>query len=382
MAETLITRTFAEGLQPLGAAAQRNHALITDRVAARFSSRHALLFCEPVTTRDGVATDWYAGTTGTVRRLDDLGDDEAGPAQQRLGELVADIVALANECEAAGDGRLAEALRNAVEVPASDAVWLIGDQPILVTWAHSRDVDKAPRGVLRRFLPPVPPPPPEPAARRIREPVTARDVLWWLGWLVLGVLVFWGFWLLVQPCGLRLPGMPNLDMCPPSLASVIEVEKDRRASLADRVARLERDLAATCAPWRPRDVIEDVLAEGGAVGAVNVILSWEGPTDLDLHIHCPSGARVGLGMQVACGAHWDVDHIGAPAGRSQVENTVFADMPAPGKYRVRVHNFDGEGGTDIPFTLSIIIDGDETVHSGTSAGHHDEWWTEFEIGGT
>ena len=254
MSETLIARTFAEGLRPLGAAAQRNHALITDAVAARLSPAHALLFCEPVTTPDGVATDWYAQARGVVRRLDELGSQEGEAARRRLGELVGDILSIADEIEVGGsetDRRLAEALRNAAEVPDGNAIWLVGDQPVLVTWAHSRDIDKAPRGIIRTFIPakPPPPPPPRPAGEPViietREPLTFRGVLWWFGWLVLAVLVFWVFWLLVAPCALRGPGFLAIDACPSSLASEIRVETDQRAALEDRVAMLERDLART-----------------------------------------------------------------------------------------------------------------------------------------
>ena len=252
MSETLIARTYAEGLRPLGAAAQRNHALITDAVAARLSPAHALLFCEPVTTPDGVATDWYAQASGVVRRLDELGSQEGEAARRRLGELVGDILSIADEFEAGGteaDRRLAEALRNAAEVPDGTAIWLVGDQPVLVTWAHSRDIDKAPRGIIRTFIPAKPPPPSQPAPQPVivetREPLTFRDVLWWFGWLVLAALVFWAFWLLVAPCALRGPGFLAIDACPSSLASEIRAETDRQAALDDRVAMLERDLART-----------------------------------------------------------------------------------------------------------------------------------------
>ncbi len=413
MSETLIARTFAEGLRPLGAAAQRNHALITDAVAARLSPAHVLLFCEPVTTPDGVATDWYAQARGVVRRLDELGSQEGEAARRRLGALVGDILSIADEFEAGGseaDRRLAEALRNATEVPDGNAIWLVGDQPVLVTWSNSRDIDKTPRGIIRTFIPAKPPPPPQPAPDPVivetREPLTFRDVLWWFGWLVLAVLVFWVFWLLVAPCALRGPGFLAIDACPSSLASEIRAETDQRAALEDRVAMLERDLARTgraCAQpvalqpppelnvqleppeEEPSDVVETVMDEGGEIGAVNVILSWQGTADLDLWVECPSGMTITHANRQACGGELDTDANHGPAMDSPVENIVFADAPESGSYKVTVDLFGFEeeaSDSVIPFTVVIIIDGEETVHNGSLDMDNRRWFTDFEIGGS
>ena len=401
MSETLIARTFAEGLRPLGASAQRNHALITDAVAARLSPAHALLFCEPVTTPDGVATDWYAQARGAVRRLDEIGPEEGEAARRRLGELVGDILSIADEFEAGGsetDRRLAEALRNATEVPDGNAIWLVGDQPVLVTWSHSRDIDKAPRGIIRTFIPAKPPPPPplrpapDPVIVETREPLTFRDVLWWFGWLVLAALVFWVFWLLVAPCALRGPGFLAIDACPSSLASEIRAETDQRASLEDRVAMLERDLARTgraCGSGpppdeEPGDVVETVMDEGGEIGAVNVILSWPGTADLDLWVECPSGRKIKHSNTQACGGELDIDANNALAMDSPVENIVFAVAPESGSYGVTVDLYSLKAETPesvIPFTVVIIIDGEETVHNGSLDKDNKRWFTDFEIGG-
>ncbi len=406
MAETLITRTFAEGLRPLGSAAQRNHALVTHTLAARLSPAHALLFCEPSPTPDGVATDWYAQATGSVRRLDELEAAEGEAVRARLGGLTADILQLADAIEAS-DRNLAEALRHAVEVPTAGAIWVVGDQPVLVTWAHSREVDKAPLGIVRQFLPRRPPQSAAaltsaPAVAEVREPRTFRDVLWWCGWLLLAALLAWAFWLLVAPCALRLPGTSVLDLCPRSLAPAVRAEEDRRSALEDRVAMLERELAlgGGCValppppqqtaglepPPEPSDPSQTVVEEGGAIGAVNVILSWSGKADLDLHVTCPTGEEIFHGDREGCGGELDVDANANAhtAMASPVENIVFPERPEAGRYRVEVKFYSLRGeprDSRIPFTLTIIVEGEETVHQGVVAKNENEevWATRFTL---
>lgn len=366
MPETLVTRTFAEGLRPLGAASQRNPALITETLRAHLTPAHVLLFCEPSPTPDGVATDWYAQCTGAVWQLDNLDEGEASAVRSRLGELVGDILALADRLETAGgesDRRLAEALRNVVEVPASDAIWLVGDQPVLVTWGYTRDIDKAPRGIIRQFIPARPPPPP-PLPSRTVEDVTVvpdrqrsqSDVLWWLGWLLLAGLVFLVFWLLVAPCAVVLPGLAPVGSCPPAPSTAIAQERDILDTLENRVAMLERELALLDGNCReePEEVTDTVLEEGGILGAVNIILSWQGSTDLDLSVRCPGGVLIDYQNKQGCGGELEVDANVESTMPMPVENIVFEDMPGAGSYPIEAHLFghrNDDPGTPKPFTL-------------------------------
>ena len=418
MAETLIARTYAEGLRPLGSAAQRNYALIFETVASRLSPAHARMFSEPSPTPDGVATDWYAQTEGPARRLDELGAAEAEAARARIGELTRDVLALADELDAGGeeaDRRLGEALRNAVEVPDGDAIWLVGDQPVLVTWAHSRDIDKAPRGVIRRFIPVEPPPAPVPAPAPTHEaaPVPAverrrpRDLLWWFGWLLLATLLFWALYLLIAPCGLRGPGILNFDMCPRADPGpdALDVEAERREALADRIAALERDLnraGISCVPETPQapgpapepepepepereDPVDAVIDEGGEIGTVNIILSWEGTADLDVHVKCPSGETIKHSNKNACGGTLDTDANVGVAKPRPVENVVFSESPTPGTYEVtvRLHaEKQDRNRSRFPFRITIIVDGRRTVHDDSVNTSNRQWTTTFEYTGS
>lgn len=392
MAEILIARTYAEGLRPLGAAAQRNHALITDTLSAQLSPAHALMFSEPSPTPDGAAIDWYAQIEGPVRRLDELGAEESEAARVRIGELTRDVLELAEELDArdtADDRRLADALRNAVEVPDGDAVWLVGDQPVLVSWAHSRDIDKAPRGVIRRFIPAKPPPAPPPAPVVAVERRAPWDILWWMGWLLLAILMFWALYLLIAPCGLRGPGILNFDSCPRAESGLgpLDAEAGRKAALESRIAALERNLAlagGACAPQatQPEDVVRE---EGGAIGKVNVILSWQDTSDLDLTVTCPSGMKIYFASKQACGGELDIDaNYDRPMLPKAVENVVFREAPAIGRYGVTVHLHDQKADENRPhhsFAVTIIIDGRRTVHNGTVGMGRRTWTTSFDYGG-
>ena len=402
MAETLIARTYAEGLRPLGSAAQRNHALVSETVASALSPAHALMFSEPSPTPDGVAIDWYAQTEGAVRRLDELGAEEAEAARARIGALTRDVLALAGELDARGseaDRRLGDALRNALEVPDGNAIWLVGDQPVLVTWAHSRDIDKAPRGVIRRFVPAPPPPVPEPVAAPVAavERRPPWNLLWWFGWLLLGILMFWALYLLIAPCGLRGPALLAFDMCPRAETgpSPLDLEAERRGVLEDRVAALERDLAregGACVaepppppppPPPPReDPIDAVVERGGGTGKVNVILTWESSADLDLSVKCPfSDQTIYHANKRACRGVLDIDANFRSRMSRPVENIVFAESPAPGTYTVRVtlrgRNEDSDR-TRFPFTVTIIVDGRETVHDDAVTTSGKIWSTTFD----
>lgn len=401
MAEIRIARTEADGLRPLGAPGQRAHALVFDTIGARLSERHARLFAEPSPSTDGTVVDWFAPIEGAPRKLSELPEEEAETARAAVSELVEDILRLADSMEASGDAsgrRLAEALRNATEVPGEDSIYLVGDQPVLVDWAHSLDTPKAPRGVIRAMLPAPPAPPAPPIAAATgptadpASPVVARrgpwNLLWWLGWLLLALLLAWILYLLIAPCGLAGPSFLGLDRCPRAAeaAGDIDGEIARRAALEDEVARLERQLAGTgraCRPASPTaptpeaeparapeplDEVDRRLEEaGGRRGTLNVVLAWNDIADLDLHLRCPSGAIIKHSNRQACGGELDVDANVGDVTRTPVENIVFDGAPPEGTFQVTAHLFSEharERNRRHPFTLKIVIDGREEVYEG------------------
>ncbi|MFO0726048.1 MAG: hypothetical protein U1E65_19860 [Myxococcota bacterium] len=73
-----------------------------------------------------------------------------------------------------------------------------------------------------------------------------------------------------------------------------------------------------------------------STGRFALVLRWDGPADLDLHVETPSGEEIWSGQPVAEGS-LDADvHAGCARDGAQTERVVWTDAPSPGKYRARV----------------------------------------------
>ena len=101
---------------------------------------------------------------------------------------------------------------------------------------------------------------------------------------------------------------------------------------------------------------------------------------------CPSGSRIDFTNYVSCGGELDVDANVDPASPmdSPVENVVFDNSPVPGRYRVHVNLFNQHGERGKPehrFAVTVIIDGEETVQSGSVSMDRRQWSMTFDYGG-
>ncbi len=202
-----------------------------------------------------------------------------------------------------------------------------------------------------------------------------------LGSVLLAGVVLTAAFVLLPGCGVRFGPLGDLDFCPverPAPAAETIHEVGRRAALEGIVRGLERRLATlpACPPPEPPGVLDTVLAEGGEVGEVNIVLSWQGTADLDLRVTCPSGAIIYYGEKRACGGALDVDANAGFTMASPVENIVFSVMPQSGYYEVGVNLYsyrDDRRGSVIPFTVTIIVAGKATFLDGT-VDDGDTWW--------
>ncbi|WP_424986228.1 hypothetical protein [Microbulbifer sp. S227A] len=262
MYETLLATTSSEGLQPLGSAAQRSYELVSDTVRSRLSPDHANLFAEPVATEHGDMIDWYAPVAGKAQPIAALDAPTAARLRARLGGLIDDI---RRESETLGesgdvqDQRLAEALKNAIEIPSEAMIHAVHQpdgmvQPVLVHWAWLGAERQAVRGILTAMVPRAQPlvAASGPVGMATNEPRGARP-WWWLlllGWLLLAVMLGYILYLLIAPCGLK---GGRLVFCPAPGAEAPDIPRVRQGLEAE-IAALEHEIVQVdraCQPTIP-----------------------------------------------------------------------------------------------------------------------------------
>ncbi|MGG7567327.1 hypothetical protein ACQ5SO_14345 [Rhodovulum sp. DZ06] len=259
MSTLRLASTRTSDVRPLGTAGQRAFELI-DREAEALGPDVRALFAEPFHAPAGDSVDWYADLRGTAVRLVDAPPEQQEAGRAKLADLVQRVTAQADALAKHADPerrRLGEALRNAVEVPDEGSVYLVGEQPVLVNWAHEANVAAPARGVLTgRFAappPPAPPPPPEPVAPPPPPPPPPPRTfgwLWYALWGLVGALALAIAWLLVPACGIAGAGV--LDFCPKPREVVVD---DRGDALRAELALLERRLHEQDALCRPEELV-------------------------------------------------------------------------------------------------------------------------------
>ena len=415
MAQLKIRTTSSEGLRPLGQDGQRSYELIAALVGSRLGPEHASLFAEPIPAKGGAETDWYFNGQGNVRSLHDLSEVDQERARTRLSELTADIYGLADQLTASGgdnNARLAEALRNALNVPDETAVHVIEGndgvlQPVLVTWANVREGGKLYRGILSGLTTKRPAAPSDrmPEGPHVADTAVAPGVFvpLWLAcllWAILVPILVAILLLLVSPCGVR--GFFGPSYCLSASTARLEQPLAERAALESRVRDLERaiaDSASACEPTPGREpqppVQPDLPEQRGAneidrrldaaqaqLGDMNVALAWNTLSDVDLAVTCPNGVKINYENRNPrnCNGSLDVDANvrQSESTRTPIENIFFAD-PQVGTYRIEVNLYKYRAGPERqPFDIQLRIGDDAHRHSGWVSRSSPTWSTTFE----
>lgn len=269
MAERRIATTRVDDVKPLGDYGQRSFEFVTGVVSRRLTPRHAALFAEPEDTANGVA--WKSEAPGPIRPLASMGGEEADALREAVAALVLDILALADEFATSQDPAaqsVAIALRNAVETPNEECVFAVGDQPVIVQWAHHLDVYDPPTGVLSRIVRPAaaaaaaaaapasaaaamePDADIEPAVVHAAAPAgataparTRGGLLWWLCWLLLAILLIILAARAVPACAISSLWLWSECGRAGAAAPVDAAVPDRSAALEREIAELERQIA-------------------------------------------------------------------------------------------------------------------------------------------
>ncbi|MEM7423561.1 MAG: hypothetical protein AAF334_07540 [Pseudomonadota bacterium] len=411
MVQHRLTTTRTADLFPLGSSGQRSWELIR-REAEQIGPRHAALFAEPFFSPTGDTIDWYASIRGPTARLDTLDGDARARADADLAALIGDISDRASAMrDAAGEQtrRLGEALANAVVHPGPDAVYMVGDQPVLTCWAYRPQAAAVPTGALtateaarpqpapeaaaapepvRSSTPPpaapapaVAAPAPPPSVDRTAPPQRpAYGWLWWLLWGATGAMALVLAWLVLPACGIA--GLRGLDFCPVPTSTIYNPEADLAEINRNRLHQLQRELELaelSCRPAplpppepepeEPDEFDRRVQREGGETDAeLKITLIWDTRNDLDLHVQCPRSGEpeIMFNRRTVCGGELDVDQN---AGRGRVgdpvENVVFRQNPPTGEYIVRIKDFRNYTRAANNYRLRIQKGTEVIEHSGS-----------------
>ena len=114
-----------------------------------------------------------------------------------------------------------------------------------------------------------------------------------------------------------------------------------------------------------------------------MILAWDDRNDLDLAVICPSGQRIDYRNRNGCGGSLDIDRnaAGGPTTRTPVENVVFDQNPAPGRYRIVVDYFDRVDGPATPYRVTVRQEGqpDRVITGPARQGQRDQVVGEFTV---
>lgn len=384
-------------------------------------ARAQAMFANPEPVIGTAATDWYTDEPGFGVPLRDLPDEERRSVLSEVGTLCGKIAHIADALAAKG-GNTADVkfLRAVVSIPDNHGfIYKFGDQPVVVAWGHklaAAENPPVPAGlwVAGRSADPRPSDsslPPQMMHDEgpvlARSPVAAIPVagIGWLTWLLwaLFLLLFLAIlWVLLTACSVGSPRetlierLGFLNRCPASIAEAYTDDsaqaalrqqiRDAEFALAEesqlcrmiRVAE-ERERIASLPPAAPEVLIEEPIAEeslaedpiteeaddrvrdaGGQTGAMQVILQWDGPADLDLRVTCDAG-RINHSNRRGCeGGELDVDANHEVNLERPVENIHWSEMPPNGTYGISVnnHNSKGDPRERIPFTL-LVRQGDE-----------------------
>jgi hypothetical protein len=392
----------------LDGVAQDYRAQVVQHLASRGMARHAAMFAEANVLPEAI--QWFTGQPGPIATLDDLKPEERGPALDLFRQLVEEVeqeAARLREDRNETARVLGNLLATVLEGAALADLRLVGGEPVLAGWGLRAVENAAPLPALKGELvraaavpraAPPPPPPPEPPPPP-PPPPPEEPARWPLGLLGLAALILLLAavlaWFLPDimrhaVAMVRLPPAPICELPPAPDGGLLRLQEEE-IRLRARIAELERGYAGRVQQCRvaaiPRpqpqaappppppqqrsEIDQRLERERAKSGDFQVSLVWDGPADLDLHVHCPGGGHIFFERTSACGAMLDVDMNaqGGRASRSPVENVVWQGRPASGTYRVQVHYFDyNERRTPVAFTVRVVEGGQAREVRGTASG--------------
>ncbi len=136
-------------------------------------------------------------------------------------------------------------------------------------------------------------------------------------------------------------------------------------------AKIEPPVKTEPTPEERQEFASRLSAAGATTGEITATLLWNGPSDLDLVVRCPSGQQLDYRNPAMCGGALDVDANATRASLSDrpVENAFWpAGQATPGNYEIAVRYVprkDEQTPQETPFQVRLIRGGQESVFKGT-----------------
>jgi hypothetical protein len=385
MADNRIARTRTQDLQPLGTAGQfasDSWGTLSALLTRELSASHAALLAEPVPDPSRGETDWYTHLEGVAVSLDGLLPEAQAAARARLQALTSDVHALGTRLLAArtdSERFNGEMLMLCLQMPEEGRIMVVGDQPVLIGWGHSRAGDTAVPAMVtgRRASPsnagmailPPPKPPAPPGRNRLLFLGGAAGGLLIAAICAMILLTFDPFgWSAIPIAQCAIPPDQH------ALAATLQDAVARGSALQLERARLETDAGTRrlqCAPIVPAVVLPaappptrdeaQAARQGAKTGKLQIILAWDDQNDLDLHVLCPGGGAIDFGHREVCGGMLDIDANGDANHLTDtaVENVYFTDPPE-GHYRIVVDPYGMRVRASTPFRVTIRQEGRPT----------------------
>ena len=448
MARRFLSETDSSGFRALVVGQHQVHDSwdqIQAFLKSKLSDEHAAIFAEPYRGKGSIS--WMASSDAEPRPLKDLDEETQDAVSEKLTSLMGDITALADEMEASKEPQQqqwASLLKEIQRLPAgkdlSEMVYAADGQPILLLWGM-RDENSVELSALLKERRVVPQQVQKAAPVAAAAPVASGPVaggawpFWvWLLWLLFILLLAIILWLLLRACAAGVPSSFGIlgNCAGPTIVAEAEDERDELLLELERLRRLsaqapqcriesskvreanrrndetdpnrfaqvdpevdpaidpavDPDNETPLPDFEETDIDRAREEAEGQQGDVTVTLLWNGYSDLDLMVDCPSGGRLvkTRGVTTKCGGRVDVDanlcsdrkrgtagavcnRYSASPRQNPVENAFFlTDGAEAGKYKVLVRHYASSQeapNASVPYVLQIRRGDERQRYQGT-----------------
>lgn len=327
-AAQLLTSIRISDLRPLGSADYPVYRLfqsLTETLHQHLDEDVALFLAQPVHDANEVMIDYFSDANGKVSSFDSLDKKQREDLLARVGLIGARMYKLATELKEFGDQGsllLAVALEQAACIPDTDAIYQIGNVPVITAWGFATEPGGEYLNICKLAKKPEDPPPYSTTAT-VSEGHKGWGVARWL--IILLILFVLGGLLYA----FLFPGLSLFD-------------------------RSEEEL---------QKMDQQLEEAGGEAGEITITLFWNSTDDVDLELHCPNNGKVHHNRTKSCdGWVQDVDVINKPEG---IENIKLEqrDKAQRGEYSIKVslHELRNNHLVPIPFKVRVIQKGEITV---------------------